>query len=163
MMRLVLVGLFVCLVTAASSAAGEVRAVTDPVAGSYIVVFKSDAVSAASVGVKARALARTHGGTVKYVYRHALEGFAVKLSASEAAELARHPSVAYVEPDQVVHAFPTQTPATWGLDRIDQRNLPLSNSYTYNQTGAGVHAYIIDTGIRATHQEFSGRMGNGTD
>ena len=162
-MRLVLVGLFVCLVAAASSAAGEVRAVKDPAAGSYIVVFKSDAVSAASVGVEARQLAQAHGGTVSFVYRHALEGFAVKLSAAEAAELASNPSVAYVERDQVVHAFPTQAPATWGLDRIDQRNLPLSNSYTYNQTGAGVHAYIIDTGIRATHQEFTGRMGNGAD
>ena len=55
----------------------------------------------------------------------------------------------------------TQTPATWGLDRIDQRDLPLNNTYNYNQTGQGVHAYIIDTGVRATHQQFTGRMGNG--
>src|SRR4030095_8565456 len=73
------------------------------------------------------------------------------------------PSVAYVEPDQVVRADTTQSPATWGLDRIDQRDLPLNNSYNYNQTGQGVHAYIIDTGVRGTHQEFSGRMGNGAD
>ena len=55
----------------------------------------------------------------------------------------------------------TQSPATWGLDRIDQRDLPLDNSYTYNQTGQGVKAYIIDTGMRATHQQFAGRVGNG--
>ena len=162
-MRLVLVGLFVCLIAAASSAAGEVRAVQDPVAGSYIVVFKANAVSAALVGSEARELAQTHGGTVSFVYRHALKGFAVKLSAAEAAELAGNPSVAYVERDQVVHAFPSQTPATWGLDRIDQRDLPLNNTYNYNQTGQGVHAYIIDTGVRGTHQQFAGRMGNGAD
>ena len=61
-----------------------------------------------------------------------------------------------------MHAFPSQTPATWGLDRIDQRDLPLNNTYNYNQTGAGVHAYIIDT-MRATHQQFTGRVGNGAD
>jgi subtilisin family serine protease len=163
MMRPVLVALLVCLTTAASSAAGEVRAIQGPVAGSYIVVFKDRAVRSASVGVEARELALAHGGTVSFVYRHALKGFAAKLSPAEAAELARDPSIAYVEPDQVVHAFPSQTPATWGLDRIDQRDLPLNNTYTYNQTGAGVHAYIIDTGVRGTHTQFSGRMGNGAD
>ena len=163
MMRLVLVGLFACLIAAASSAAGEVRAAQDPVAGSYIVVFKANAVRSASVGVEARELAQAHGGSVSFVYRHALKGFAARLAPAEAAELALDPNVAYVERDQVVHAFPSQTPATWGLDRIDQRDLPLNNTYNYNQTGQSVHAYIIDTGIRATHQEFTGRMGNGAD
>ena len=83
------------------------------------------------------------------------------MTADRAEALAGNPRVAYVEPDQVFHA--TQTPATWGLDRIDQRDLPLNNTYNYNQTGAGVHAYVIDTGIRSTHQEFTGRMGNGAD
>jgi len=62
-----------------------------------------------------------------------------------------------------MHAFGTQTPATWGIDRIDQRDLPLNNTYNYNQTGQGVNAYIIDTGLRATHQQFTGRVGNGAD
>src|SRR6476619_4301977 len=62
-----------------------------------------------------------------------------------------------------MHAFAAQTPATWGLDRIDQRDLPLNNTYNYNQTGSGVNAYIIDTGMRATHQQFTGRVGNGAD
>ena len=75
--------------------------------------------------------------------------------------LTNDPRVDYVEPDQVFHTLATQTPATWGLDRIDQRDLPLNNTYNYNQTGQGVHAYIIDTGIRASHQEFAGRIGNG--
>ncbi len=171
MFRFVLFALSACLVAAASSAAGEVRAAQDPIAGSYIVVFKADAVRTAAearsqrplVAATAQELARSHGGSVTHVYQHALKGFAVRLTADRAEALARNPRVAYVEPDQVVHAVATQTPATWGLDRIDQRALPLNNSYTYNQTGAGVQAYIIDTGIRATHAEFTGRMGNGAD
>ena len=171
MIRPALVALCVCLAVAAPSFAGEVSATQDPVAGSYIVVFKSDAVRTEAealsqrplVAVAARELARAHSGNVTFVYQHALEGFAVKLAPDRAEALARNPRVAYVEPDQVVYAFPTQTPATWGLDRIDQRDLPLNNTYNYNQTGAGVHAYIIDTGVRGTHQEFTGRMGNGAD
>jgi subtilisin family serine protease len=171
MTRPVLVGLLVCLAAAAPSATSDVRAATDPVAGSYIVVFKADAVRSAAepssqrplVAEAARELARAHGGDVSFVYQHALKGFAVRLTPARAEALADHPRVAYVEPDEVVHAVATQSPATWGLDRIDQRDLPLNNSYTYNQTGQGVHVYIIDTGVRASHQEFSGRMGNGAD
>jgi len=171
MKRLLLLALCVCLAAAASSTAGEVRAAKDPVAGSYIVVFKVDAVRAEAeapsqrplVATAARELARAHGGTVTFVYQHALKGFAVRLPSDRAGALAASPRVAYIERDQVVHAFPTQTPATWGLDRIDQRDLPLNNTYNYNQTGQGVHAYIVDTGVRGTHQEFTGRMGNGAD
>ena len=151
--------LFLCLATAAPSAAGEVRAAKEPIAGSYIVVFKSDAVRGARearsqrplVADAASELARSHGGNVEHVYQHALKGFAVQLTADEAQALAANPRVAYVEPDQVVHAVATQSPATWGLDRIDQRDLPLNNSYTYNQTGSGVRANEIDTGIRFSH------------
>jgi subtilisin family serine protease len=84
-------------------------------------------------------------------------------SETEAKELAAEDGVSFVEQNAVVSIEATQSPATWGIDRIDQRNRPLSNSYTYNYTGRGVHAYIIDTGINATHSEFAGSMGNGYD
>jgi hypothetical protein len=142
----------VFLAVAAPSSAGEVR-------GTYIVVFKPGAV--ANVPAAAQELASAHEGALSFVYQHALEGFAVELPAGRARALEHDPRVAYVEADQPVQAFATQSPATWGLDRVDQRNLPLNNTYNYNQTGSGVHAYIIDTGVRGTHQEFSGRMGNG--
>ena len=94
----------------------------------------------------------------------ALNGYAAKLTATEAKGLAADPSVAYVEQDQVVHADATQSSAPWGLDRIDQTDLPLSTTYTYPDTaGSGVTAYVIDTGVRITHAQISGRATYGYD
>ncbi|MGH7617594.1 MAG: S8 family peptidase, partial [Gemmatimonadaceae bacterium] len=122
--------------------------------GHYIVVFKSGVTDVPGL---ARSLVSAHNGTLEFTYLHAIQGFAAGLSASAASALAAHPDVALVEPDAIVALVSTETNATWGLDRVDQRNLPLSSSYTYTSTGNGVHAYIIDTGIRTTHTEISGR------
>ena len=129
--------------------------------GSWIVVFKPGTASGKELAQK---LADDNGGNLKHVYEYALQGFAAtNISDDKAARLADHPNVLSVERDRVAGAEDTQSPVTWGLDRIDQRDLPLTNSYTDGTEGAGVHAYIIDTGIRRTHAEFTGRMGNGYD
>jgi subtilisin family serine protease len=124
--------------------------------GQYIVVLKDGAALA-----PARSAAKAAGAQIRHSYGTALNGYAATLSASELAAVRANPAVDYVEADRVMKLSATQSPATWGLDRIDQRALPLSNSYTYNQTGAGVKAYIVDTGLLNSHNEFSGRATSG--
>ncbi|MDG4822229.1 S8 family peptidase [Asanoa sp. WMMD1127] len=134
------------------------------VAGSYIVVFKDTAVARTSVDGSATTLASRHGGSVVRTYRAALRGFELRATEAQAKKVAANPNVAYVEQNHTVHALGTQpNPPSWGLDRIDQRNLPLNQSYTYPNTAANVHAYIVDTGIRTTHQDFGGRAVSGFD
>lgn len=133
----------------------------EAIPGQYVVVFRDDV---RDVPGLARRLAAAHGGSPRFVYEHTVKGFAARLPEAAAAALARNPNVAYVEQDQVVHASSTtQTGATWGLDRSDQRALPLSGTYSYTPTGAGVTVYIIDTGIRFDHAEFGGRAVSGYD
>jgi len=138
--------------------------------GQYIVVLNDRASSAARAEVRRQAVKQ--GGHVRFDYTAALKGFAAALPDRAVAALRRNPNVAYIEVDSRVSIDTTQTPATWGLDRIDQRNLPLNNTYNYDFTGSGVTAYIIDTGIRATHSQLGGRVlsgftsisdGNGTN
>jgi aqualysin 1 len=129
--------------------------------GRYIVVFKPGT-PAAQVNAAAEH-ARGGGGQVDFVYESALSGFAGSFPEQALFGLSHNPNIEFIEADQVVTIDTTQSPATWGLDRIDQTNLPLNNSYTYNFTGAGVTAYIIDTGIRITHNEFGGRASSGRD
>jgi subtilisin family serine protease len=131
------------------------------VPGQYIVTLKEYA--AQPYGENSFApnvaadIAAQHGGQVLAVYRHALLGFAAKLTPQAAEALTHDPRVESVEEDGVVSATATQSNPPWGLDRIDQRNRPLDAQYNYTPTGAGVHAYIIDTGIRTTHTQFGGR------
>ena len=139
--------------------AGSVAAAR-AVPGEYIVVFKNEVQDPATL---AQTLVRAHGAVHRFTYTHAIKGFAAAMNEAAATALARNPQVAYVEQDQVMQAVTTETNATWGLDRIDQRALPLSGTYSYTPSGAGVTAYIIDTGIRFDHAEFGGRAVAGID
>jgi len=135
----------------------------EPIPGQYIVVFRRDVRDAQAV---AKALADKHGGKLKHTYKAALKGMAVRLSDSAAAALRLEPGVEYVEQDQMAHiiAEPIVQPgATVGLDRVDQRFLPLSGTYSYSADGTGVRVYIIDTGIYFGHDEFGGRAQTGID
>ena len=131
------------------------------VPGQYIVVLRNNVADPATV---AKDLVNAAGGSLLRVYTSAIKGFAARLSGPAAATLQGNPLVASVEADQMMRADVTQAMDVngdpWGLDRIDQGALPLSRTYTYTSTGAGVHAYIIDTGIWTLHAEFGGRANN---
>ena len=135
--------------------------------GNYIVVLEDEA--AGNPGRFSQAdqiidvLVSAYGGRVHARYKHALNGYAAEMTEDEALALSEDSRVRFVEEDQIYTADATQTGATWGLDRIDQRNRPLSGTYTYNWTGSGVRAYIIDTGIRTTHTQFGGRAAVSAD
>jgi serine protease len=121
----------------------------------YIVVFDE---TVQDVHGRAHALASVAGSTVRREYTRTIRGYAAHMSAQAAAAIADHPGVAYVEQDQEVAANGVQSGAVWNLDRIDQSTLPLNGNYTYGPDGSGVNAYIIDSGIRRTHTQFTGRV-----
>ncbi|MEV7167256.1 S8 family serine peptidase [Streptomyces microflavus] len=168
----------ILLAGAATTTAGAASAAPEPprgegrilgadrpgaVEGSYIVTLK-DSVARTDIPATARGLSKRHAGKVSHTYTAALRGFAVKMSPSEAKELAADPSVARVEADAVAYAAGTQpNPPSWGLDRADQRNLPVDRSYTYATDASNVTAYVVDSGIRLSHQDFGGRAVSGYD
>lgn len=160
--------------------AADLRRVDNPIPNQYIVVFNADAVRSefAQAGMmRAFAtpeaelaaasehavvdLAARHDLDVGQTYSHAVQGMAVRASKSALRALLLDPRVEFVEQDGYVQLDATQTNATWGLDRVDQRALPRDGTYVYNNTGSGVRAYVIDSGILGTHQQFSGRMLSG--
>ena len=135
-------------------------AAASPEARPYIVVLKDDVAHPSDVAAEHR---RTHGAAVTRTYEHALKGYAASLTADAYGEVMRDRRVKYVEPDGVATTQGSQTGATWGLDRIDQRVKALDSTYTSTANGAGVTAYVIDTGIRSTHSEVAPRVTEGYD
>ncbi|WP_395792316.1 S8 family serine peptidase [Aquimonas sp.] len=161
------------MIAAALPAVGaELKKVEAPIKGQYIVVLKADpdaqsrqasrapgAVDALSVAAD---MAVAYGLEVERVYENALKGFVVT-NANEKiiSQLLWDDRVAFVEEDGMVFLNPTQTGATWGLDRIDQRARPLNGTYIYNTTATNVRAYIIDSGVLNSHSQFGGRSSGG--
>ena len=127
-----------------------------PVKDHYIVVLRNDT-SERDVKSLARDFALRSSGTTQHIYTHAIKGFSMQMTEAAATALSHDPQVAYVEEDAEVELATTQSnPPSWGLDRIDQHDLPLSTTYNYSnaQTGAGVNVYVIDSGIKTLHTEF---------
>ncbi|WP_433797172.1 S8 family peptidase [Actinoplanes sp. CA-252034] len=148
------------LSTGAQAAPPEADILTVPgaevVKDSYIVVLKS--------GRIARTVAAEHQATPLQTYTRVFNGFSATMTARKARQVAADPDVAFVQPNVIHRISDTQNnPPSYGLDRIDQRNRPVNAAYTYNTTAANVRAYIIDTGVRTTHQDFGGRASSGFD
>jgi len=145
---------------------GQIRYADQPTAvpDSYIVVLKDTSQTADTEKV-ANELTAKYGGSLSFVYTSALQGFALKISADRAAMLAGEPQVDYVAQDQEVttDTFVQPGPPSWGLDRIDEHSLPLDAKYHYPSTASTARAFVIDTGILLTHQEFGGRASCGFD
>lgn len=153
------------MASAISSSSNRSNGISDEkIPGQLIVTFKQSVDNPESA---ARGLAGANGGEVLYTYTTAIKGFTIRVPEQAADRVAdalrRNPNVESVEQDGVVYAIGTQSPATWGLDRIDQRSRPLDNSYTYNQDGTGVSVYVMDSGINYGHVDFGGRAVFGYD
>lgn len=144
--------------TAHSAPIGDLRLAPTATAvqNSWIVVLKDGSTKVSEVTAD-------EDVTPQRVFRSVLNGFSASMPKAKAERLAADPRVAYVEQNSVVRLNETQSNATWGLDRVDQRDLPLSTTYTYDTTASNVNAYILDTGIRTSHSEFAGRASVGTD
>ncbi len=145
----------------------KIKRAINKIPNRYIVVLEDWASGESGEGSIAEAVAGelsiVYGGRVDKVFKNALNGYSAEMTEKEAARLSQDFRVKFIEEDAEVFINQTQTSATWGLDRIDQRDRPLNGTYTYTSTGSGVNAYIIDTGIRRTHNDFGGRAFVGYD
>lgn len=145
--------------TSVSQPQADYKQVADAIPGRYIVVLKDGLPLESTV----KGLMKSLAIQPEVLFRHALKGFAAPLSETQARILAAHKQVSFVEQDAWVKPFEARRNVVWGLDRIDQTDLPLNREYDSAYTGQGVHAYIVDTGVRHDHVEFKGRMGNGVN
>ncbi len=150
--------------TDASASLEGVVEVEDPIPNQYIVVMKTAPLAAAGAARRqaAEALATDFDVQNMRIFSASLPGFGASMSAERATEIARDPRVAFVQQDgrkQVTPLAAPESDAVWGLDRTDQRDLPLDGVYEPGATGVGVHLYILDTGVDSDHDEFTGRMG----
>ncbi|MGW4212316.1 S8 family peptidase [Lentzea sp. NPDC004789] len=131
--------------------------------GAAVVVAPAAAATSSYIVVMKDGIASSFSGAVEHRYTSVFNGFSARLTAAQLRALKADPNVSHVEHDGIVHANSTQPDAPWGLDRIDQRALPLDQKYSYTTTGLGVNIYVIDTGVRVTHTDFGGRARNGYD
>jgi hypothetical protein len=171
MVRIALMAFGVLCVAGAAFAQAEVaplrnQGVRGAIPNRYIVVMKSGVSREAMGDIRQRITGI--GGKVVHVYTSALNGFSVEISPEGLQALRVLPDVDYIEVDQLGSGDTLQPPnpagaPPSGIDRIDRRLTPLNGTYSYSETGAGVNAYIIDSGIRATHSDFGGRASGAID
>jgi len=163
-----ILALVALLSTALPLAASELRRVEMPIQDHYIAVLKEDRLIAHGtprgidhVRDTAIELAVTLDLEIKHTYEHALLGFSFSAKEGQVMKLIQDPRIAYVEEDGEVFLSATQSNATWGLDRVDQRDRPLNGTYVYDATASNVRVYVIDSGIHASHSDFGGRVLSG--
>src|SRR5262245_23364084 len=140
--------------------AGKFVRAAEPIANRYIVVVDAPknprARSLLDIDTLAHALASSYTAETRPTFKAAVAGFTAEMSEADAVRMSNDPRVVLVEEDGIVHASATQTGATWGLDRLDQRDNNLDGAYAFDNDGRGVTAYIIDTGININHRDFGG-------
>ncbi|MEY4615566.1 MAG: hypothetical protein RJB66_526 [Pseudomonadota bacterium] len=161
--QLTYVALGLVLLNSFNVQAGTFKRVPKPINGQYIVIYNGSSIgdNGSDLDDKVSKVQMNYGARIGTRWKKHIRGFVAKMSEKDAQRLATQSDVAIVEQDSIVYANTTQNGAPWGLDRIDQKSRPLDGQFSFQTTGAGTTAYVIDTGIRSTHLEFSGRVKSG--